>query len=32
MWRFRNHNSTDNIWSTWAVTAAWQILTQRNIQ
>jgi hypothetical protein len=32
VWRFRNHNSMDNIWWRWAVTAAWQILTQRNIR
>jgi hypothetical protein len=30
--RFRNHNSTYNIWSRWAVSAARQILTQRNIR
>jgi len=29
---FRNHNSTDTRWWWWAVTAARQILTQRNIQ
>jgi hypothetical protein len=31
-YRFRNHNSTENIWWRWVLTANGQILTQRNIQ
>jgi len=32
IWRFPNHNSTDNIWWRRALTAARQIITQRNIR